>query len=104
MPVGMFSLARLLIRHWVHRPGRAVAPGKSELVFFTIVSDWSKAYFRLISAKWYFAGGFALDGPHYAGNLGLVSTWVQPGRSGSGFNGEERSESQSGRVDKGLCV
>ena len=32
------------IRHWVHRPGRADAPGKSELDLdlFTIVSDWSK--------------------------------------------------------------
>ena len=62
----------------------------------------SKEYFRLIRAKWYFAGGFALDGPHYADNLGLASTCVQPGRSGSVFNGEERSESQSRRVDKGL--
>jgi hypothetical protein len=42
MRVGMFSLAGLLIRHWVHRPGRADAPGKSKLYFFTIVSDWSK--------------------------------------------------------------
>ena len=77
MRVGMFALAGLLIRHWVHRPGRADAPGKSELDFFTIVSDWSKGVeglFRPISAKWYFAGGFALNGPHYAGNSGFAST------------------------------
>ena len=88
MCVGMSSLAGLLIRHWVHRPVRAYVPGKSELDFFTIVSDWSKGVeglFRPISAKWYFAGGFALDGPHYEDNLGLASTWVQPGRSGSRF-------------------
>ena len=88
MCVGMSSLAGLLIRHWVHRPGRAYAPGKSELVSSPLSPTGrraSKAYFRLISAKWYFAGGFALDGPHYAGNSGLASTWVQPGRSGSGF-------------------
>ena len=42
MRVGMFFLAGLLIKHCVHRPGRADAPGKSELDFFTIVSDWSK--------------------------------------------------------------
>ena len=40
MCVGMSSLAGLLIRHWVHRPGRADAPGNIELDFFTIVSDW----------------------------------------------------------------
>ena len=30
----------VVIRHWIHRPGLADAPGKSELDFFSIVSDW----------------------------------------------------------------
>ena len=89
MCVGMSSLAGLLVLG-IGYIVRVVQthPARANLILSPLSPTGrraSKTYFRLISAKWCFAGGFALDGPHNAGNSGLARTWVQPGLSGSVF-------------------